>query len=73
LELDSKTKARKDISKEKKYTVSEFIVDETIFKVGDEFVFLWVAIEPLDKVILGGIRISLLKEACLLQSIFYVL
>src|SRR3712207_413323 len=27
-------------------------------KVGDEFVFLWVAIEPLDKVILG-IRISL--------------
>jgi len=57
LELDSKTKAKKDISKEKKY-VSEFIVDETIFKVGDEFVFLWVAIEPLDKVILG-IRISL--------------
>jgi putative transposase len=38
--------------------VSEFIVDETIFKVGDEFIFLWVAIEPLDKVILG-IRISL--------------
>jgi len=57
LELDSKTKAKKDISKEKKY-VSEFIVDETIFKVGYEFVFLWVAIEPLDKVILG-IRISL--------------
>ena len=56
--MDSKTKARKDISKEKKYTVSEFIVYETIFKVGDEFVFLWLAIEPLDKVILG-IRISL--------------
>ena len=52
--------------------VSEFIVDETIFKVGDEFVFLWVAIEPLDKVILG-IRISLERSICLLQSIFYVL
>jgi putative transposase len=46
------------IFQRKRSTVSEFIVDETIFKVGDEFVFLWVAIEPLDKVILG-IRISL--------------
>jgi putative transposase len=46
------------IFQRKRSTVSEFIVDETIFKVGDGFVFLWVAIEPLDKVILG-IRISL--------------
>ena len=44
--------------KGKEVTISEFIVDKTIFKVGDEFIFLWVAIEPLDKVILG-IRISL--------------
>ena len=49
----------KIFQRKRRSTVSEFIVvDETIFKVGDEFVFLWVAIEPLDKVILG-IRISL--------------
>jgi transposase-like protein len=71
LELDSKTKARKDISKEKKYGI-RIHLDETIFKVGDEFIFLWVAIEPLDKVIPLGIRISL-ERSILLQSIFYVL
>jgi hypothetical protein len=38
-----KDKGQKNILKERS-TVSEFIVDETIFKVGYEFVFLWVAI-----------------------------
>ena len=42
---------------QKRVRVSEFIVDETLFKVGNEFVFLWIAIEPSDKMILG-IRIS---------------
>jgi putative transposase len=37
----------------KRNKVSEFIVDETVFKVGNEFVILWIAIEPLDKTILG--------------------
>ena len=26
--------------------ISEFIIDETLFKVGSEYVWLWVAIEP---------------------------
>jgi putative transposase len=51
-------RTRKDIPQKKRSRISEFIVDETIFKEGDEFIFLWVAIELLDKVILG-IRISL--------------
>jgi len=33
----------------KRNKVSEFIVDETVFKVGNEFVILWIAIEPSDK------------------------
>ena len=37
--------------------VQEFIVDETLLKVGNQYVWVWVAIEPLAKVILG-IRIS---------------
>lgn len=66
----------KIFQRKRRSTVSEFIVDETIFKVGDEFVFLWVAIEPplVDKVILLGIRISSFERSMLLlQSIFYVL
>ena len=39
----------------KRRKVQEFIVDETLLKVGNQYV--WVAIEPLAKVILG-IRIS---------------
>jgi transposase-like protein len=45
-----------DISQKRK-KVSEFIIDETLFKVRNQFVWLWIAIEPIDKVILG-IRIS---------------
>ncbi len=26
--------------------ISEFIIDETLFKVGSEYIWLWVAIEP---------------------------
>ena len=42
----------------KRRKVQEFIVDETLLKVGNQYVWVWVAIEPLAKVILGGIRIS---------------
>jgi putative transposase len=42
---------------QKKSKVSEFIIDETLIKAGNEFVWLWIAIEPIDKIILG-IRIS---------------
>ena len=41
----------------KRRKVQEFIVDETLLKVGSQYVWVWVAIEPLAKVILG-IRIS---------------
>ena len=42
---------------QKKSKVSEFIIDETLIKAGNEFVWLWIAIEPIDRIILG-IRIS---------------
>ena len=32
--------------------VSGFIVDETLIRVGREFVWLWIIIEPKEKVIL---------------------
>ncbi|MDF0681611.1 MAG: hypothetical protein P0116_11670 [Candidatus Nitrosocosmicus sp.] len=33
-------------SSTKKKQVSEYIVDETMLKVGSEFIWLWIAIEP---------------------------
>ena len=38
--------------------LSEFIIDETLIKVGSNYVWLWVAIEPTNRTILG-IRISI--------------
>ena len=40
-------------SSTKKKQVSEYIVDETILKVGSEFIWLWVAIEPQNRQILA--------------------
>jgi putative transposase len=48
-------KPKKILQNKKK--VSEFIIDETLLKVGNQYVWLWIAIEPTDKLILG-IRIS---------------
>ena len=39
-----KYKPQKLLSKRKK--ISEYIVDETILKVGPQYIWLWVAIEP---------------------------
>ena len=39
--------------------ISEFIIDETLFKVGSEYIWLWVAIEPTNKQILA---LSISKE-----------
>jgi putative transposase len=45
--------------KRRRRKVQEFIiVDETLVKVGSQYVCVWVAIEPLAKVLLVGIRIS---------------
>jgi putative transposase len=51
-------KPRGYFSLEGQYLSSEFIIDETLIKAGSNFVWLWVAIEPRDKMILD-IRISL--------------
>jgi transposase-like protein len=37
---------------------SEFIIDETLIKVGNGYVWLWVAMEPTDETI-PGIRTSI--------------
>jgi putative transposase len=39
--------------------VSGFIIDQTLLKVGENYVWLSVAIEPIDKIIVLGIRISI--------------
>jgi len=44
-------------SKSKK--IDEFIIDETLFKVGSEYVWLWVAIDPKNRQILA---LSISKE-----------
>ena len=59
------------ITSQKSYSIGkrkihEFIVNETLIKVGNELVWLWIAIE-LDKTILG-IRISYERSICLLQN-----
>ena len=46
-----KYKPKKIISKKKR--IAEFIIDETLIKVGSEFICLWVAIESSNKAILG--------------------
>ncbi|MGD9533408.1 MAG: DDE-type integrase/transposase/recombinase [Candidatus Nitrosocosmicus sp.] len=40
-------------SSTKRKQVSEYIVDETMLKVGSEFIWLWIAIEPEDRLILA--------------------
>ena len=52
-----KYNTQKIASKKKK--VDEFIIDETVIKVGSEVIWLWVAIEPKDKQILA---LSISKE-----------
>ena len=43
----------------KQRRLSEFIIDETLIKVGSEFIWLWVAIEPENRQILA---LSISKE-----------
>ncbi len=51
---------------EEEKKVSGFIVDETLIKVGRELVWLWIAIEPIEKVILT--YVFLLKGVYLLLN-----
>jgi putative transposase len=59
----------KKILQRKRKKVQEFIVDETLLKVGSQYVWVWVAIEPLAKVILG-IRISFERTMLLVAERF---
>ena len=52
-----KYRPNKIVTKRKR--VSEYIVDETLLKVGSEYIWLWVAIEPINRQILS---LSISKE-----------
>ena len=43
----------KNVSLPKRNKISEYIVDETLLKVGSELIWLWVAIEPVNGQILA--------------------
>ena len=47
MEVDSDTSFKKIVIEEKE--ISEFIIDETLLKVGSELVLLWVTIEPQNR------------------------
>ena len=52
MELDTKVQAKEVVFKEKEGG-GEFVVDETLLKIGSELVWLWVAIEPANREILS--------------------
>lgn len=35
--------------------IREFIIDETLLKVSNNYVWVWVAIEPTDRIILAHV------------------
>ena len=50
---------KENTTKEEKEDIEEFIVDETLLKVSNQFVWVWIAIiDSIDKIILG-IHISI--------------
>ena len=55
--MDSKIQSSKDFNKKKK--ISRYVIDETLIKVGSEFIWLWVAIDTKTKAIL---RTKISKE-----------
>ncbi len=69
MELNSTLKANRAMEEEKRRKVSEFIVDETLIKVGRELVWLWIAIEVIEKVILD-IRISFERSILVAERFF---
>ena len=56
--MDSKIQTR-DVKFQKDIRITEFIIDETIIKVGSEYIWLWIAIEDDNREIL---QISISKE-----------
>jgi putative transposase len=51
----------------RKKKIHEFIIDETLIKAGHEYMWLWIAIEPIDKTILG-IRISIERNMLIAEQ-----
>ncbi len=49
LEMDSKIQAKETFNQKK---IDEFIIDETLIKIGSKYAWLWVAIEPKHRQIL---------------------
>jgi transposase-like protein len=62
LELDTKYHPKKISTKSKR--LSEFIVDETLIKVGSEYIWLWVAIDTKSKEILALTILKGEKHVC---------
>ncbi len=50
--MDTKVQTKENILTKKKKKIDEYILDGTIVKVGPEYIWLWVAIEPENKEIL---------------------
>ena len=53
--------------KRKKY--QQFIVDETLIKVGNQIIWLWIAIEPVKVRSILDIRISLERSMLIAEPI----
>ena len=64
MELDSETSSSQRISSKRK-KISEYVVDETMLKVGSDYIWLWVAIEPKNRQILA---LSISKERNMLVA-----
>jgi putative transposase len=65
LELDSGIQAKENIVQKRK-KMEEFIVDENLLKVSNQFVWVWMAIDSIDKIILG-IRISIERTMLIVE------
>jgi len=55
----------------RKRKILEYIVDETLIKIGFEYIWIWVAIEPENRQILALLLLkNLRRETCLLTNTF---
>jgi putative transposase len=43
----------KKVLQKKRKKIGYFIVDETLIKISNQFVWVWIAIDSIDKIILG--------------------
>jgi transposase-like protein len=60
LKLDSKVvQAKQEEPAKRKRKIQEFIEDETLIKVGNQFAWLlWIAVDSINKKLILGIHIS---------------